>query len=102
MDMGRRDLDVGSNNYVIVEIMQVNMLELVHVEVLIVEVNGVSEVNIEAKVCACLVFGFCFHIALFHHTTIIQIVIEGTKVFPNVPTPHPVFDSFMHVNFSAQ
>jgi hypothetical protein len=39
MDMGRRDLDVGSNNYVIVEIMQVNMLELVHVEVLIVEVK---------------------------------------------------------------
>jgi hypothetical protein len=39
MDMGRRDLDVGSNNYVIVEIMQVNMLKLVHVEVLIVEVK---------------------------------------------------------------
>jgi hypothetical protein len=39
MDMGRRDLDVDSNNYVIVEIMQVNMLELVHVEVLIVEVQ---------------------------------------------------------------
>lgn len=39
MDMGRRDLDVGPNNYVIVEIMQVNTLKLVHVEVLIVEVK---------------------------------------------------------------
>jgi hypothetical protein len=64
--------------------------------------NGVSEGNIEAQVCACLVFGFCFHIALFHHTTMIQMVIEGTRVFPNVPTPHPVFYSFMHVIFSAQ
>jgi hypothetical protein len=39
MDMGRRDFDVGPNNYVIVEIMQVNTLKLVHVEVLIVEVK---------------------------------------------------------------
>jgi hypothetical protein len=64
--------------------------------------NGVSEVNIEAEVCACLVFGFCFHIALFHHTTMIQMVIEGIRVFPNVPTPHPIFYSCMHVIFSAQ
>jgi hypothetical protein len=64
--------------------------------------NGVSEVNIEAEVCACLVFWFCIQIVLFHHTTMIQMVIEGTRVFPNVPTPHPFFYSFMHVVFSAQ